>query len=67
MYKAIEDYLPNESLIKSADVVRILGNDNTHYTRKYPDLDLPTLKKYLKYFIDIIERECDLSNPPVSR
>lgn len=67
LYKAIEDYLPNESLIKSADVVRILGNDNTHYTKKYPNLELPTLKKYLKYFIDIIERECDLSNPPVSR
>ena len=67
LYKAIEDYLPNENLIKSADVVRILGNDNTHYLRKYPDIDIFTLKTYLQYFVEIINREYNFSNTPFIR
>lgn len=67
LYKAIEDYLPDEKLVKSADVTRILGNDTTHYIRKYPQLDLKTLKRYLGYFIDIVAKEIELANPPVFR
>ena len=40
---------------KCADVVRILGNDNTHYERDYENIDFSILKQYLNIFIEMIE------------
>lgn len=65
LYNAIGDYLPNEKLMSTADVVRILGNDNTHYERRYSDFDIDILKRYLTIFISQIDTEYLISHPPV--
>ena len=66
LFKAIEDYLPKE-LINTSDVVRILGNDNTHYLRKYEDINFAELKNYLDIFMMQIEVQYKILNPPVAR
>lgn len=66
-YDAISSYLPNEALTNSADVVRILGNDYTHYKRKYPEHDFALLKNYMEIFIKSIEVQYMIKHPPVSR
>lgn len=63
--KAIQEYLSGVRLSQSADVVRILGNDHTHYERKYDDIDFQILKKYLKIFVDSIDCEYLIRNPMV--
>lgn len=67
LYSAISEYCQDDFTIKSADVVRILGNDYTHYERKYPEMDFQILKSYLNMFTELIERKIKLSSPPVSR
>lgn len=69
LFKAIELYLPNIKLSNSADVVRVLGNDHTHYERRYEDIDFDILKQYLKIFINAIETEYLINHPvvPVNR
>lgn len=67
LYNAIEEYLPDKKLKNSADVVRILGNDFTHYEQKYAEFDLNILKAYLEIFIARINVEYMMSHPPVSR
>lgn len=64
---AISDYMPMEELIKTADVVRILGNDHTHYYQKYSQYDIEVLIKYLGIFIQLIETKYLIDHPPVSR
>lgn len=66
LFNAIEDYLPKE-LMNTSDVVRILGNDNTHYLRRYEDIDFAELKNYLDIFMMQIEVQYKILNPPVSR
>ena len=63
--KAIETYLPNINLAQSADVVRVLGNDHTHYERKYDDIDFQVLKRYLQIFINNIDCEYLIRHPVV--
>lgn len=67
LFNAIDKYLPDEKLKKSADVVRILGNDYTHYDRKYSQYDINILKVYLDIFIRRIDVDYLMSHPPVSR
>ena len=67
LYQAISDYLKEDDLIKPADVVRILGNDHTHYQRKYPEHDYKLLKSYMDIFINLIETKLKIHHPPVSR
>lgn len=67
LYRAIETYLPDVDMSNCADVVRILGNDNTHYERDYENIDFQVLKQYLDIFIDMIDVKIKISNPPVSR
>jgi hypothetical protein len=62
---AIGEYIPNLHIANSADVVRVLGNDFTHYERKYKDIDLSILKRYLHIFIQNIENEYLLAHPIV--
>lgn len=50
----------------SADVVRVFGNDKTHYIAKY-DFEISQVKTYLKFLIDAIVKEIYLANPPVKR
>lgn len=67
LYGAIEKYLPDVDMSNCADVVRILGNDNTHYERDYENIDFNVLKQYLDIFIEMIEVKIKVKNPPVSR
>lgn len=60
-------YLHQEELVKTADVVRILGNDFTHYQRKYPEHDFKLLKKYMDIFLSQVEAQYMIMHPPVSR
>lgn len=66
LYDAIEAYL-DEALIKTADVVRILGNDYTHYKQKYRDIDFENLKSYMEIFISLVQTKVRINHPPVSR
>lgn len=63
--KAIEKYLPNIQLAKSADVVRVLGNDHTHFERHYEDIDFEVLKRYLQIFINSVDCEYLIRHPVV--
>ena len=62
---AIKTYLPSIDLQQSADVVRILGNDYTHYNQKYDDVSFPILKAYIDIFIKSIETTYLIKHPPV--
>ena len=64
--QAIGEYFDSD-MVKTADVVRILGNDYTHYERRYPDLDFEVLKKYMEIVIRLVETKELINNPPVSR
>ena len=64
---AIAKYLSQPDLVATADVVRILGNDYTHYKRKYPEHDFLLLKKYMEIFLAQIEVQYMIKHPPVSR
>ena len=63
--QAIEAYLPNINASVSADVTRVLGNDYTHYERRYEDVDFHVLKRYLQIFINSIDCEYLISHPVV--
>lgn len=64
---AIATYLQQADLVNTADVVRILGNDYTHYQRKYPEHDFALLKKYMEIFLSQIEVKYMINHPPVAR
>lgn len=65
--EAIVEYLEDDALIKSADVIRMLGNDYAHYERRYPEHDFAILKKYMEIFIHLVETKLMIAHPPVSR
>ncbi len=64
---AIGEYLNQPDLVNTADVIRILGNDYTHYQRKYPQHDFDLLKAYMEIFLKQIEVRYMINHPPVSR
>ena len=64
---AISEYLKQPELVNTADVIRILGNDYTHYKRKYPEHDFHLLKGYMDIFLKQIEVQYMINHPPVSR
>lgn len=64
---AISEYLNQPELVRTADVIRILGNDYTHYKRKYPEHDFHLLKGYMDIFLKQIEVQYMINHPPVSR
>lgn len=66
LYDSISTYLPMQELINTADVVRILGNDKTHYKVKHSQYDVETLKQYLDLFIQLIETKYLIDHPPLS-
>jgi len=66
LYDAIGAYLKEVNLDTSAaDVIRVLGNDYTHYQRRYDDIDFVVVKKYLEIFIQQIETKLLLMEPIV--
>lgn len=62
---AVECYLPNALIKNGADVIRILGNDCTHYEARYDGLNFNIIKKYVRIVISTIDTYLCLSNPPV--
>lgn len=67
LFGAIGEYLGERDLIAAADVVRILGNDYTHYERKYPEHDFALLKSYLQIFMKLVETKLMIAHPPLAR
>ena len=63
---AIEKYMPGVSLKNSADIVRLLGNDCTHYQRKYTELGFEVLKRYMQIFINYVDAEIVSREPPIN-
>lgn len=49
----------------SADVMRVLGNDFTHYERKYENIDFEVLKRYIQIFINAIDSKYLIKHPAV--
>lgn len=64
---AISTYLKEESLINTADVVRILGNDYAHYKRSFPEHDFTILKHYYDIFVRLVTVQYEIRHPPVQR
>lgn len=67
LMSAISEYMGERDLIATADVVRILGNDYTHYERRHPEHDLTLLKQYLEIFIKLVEMRYLIAHPPLAR
>lgn len=69
LYEAIGSYLKELNLTTCADVIRVLGNDFTHYESKYDGIDFTVIKKYLEILINQIETNLLLMEPiiPVNR
>ena len=67
LFSCIGEYLHQDELFKSADVVRILGNDYVHYERKYPEHDFSLLKSYMDIFVHMITTKLMIAHPAVHR
>jgi hypothetical protein len=60
---AIKKYMPSFDMKSSADVVRILGNDYTHYTTNFDDVSFQIFKRYLHIFITSVETQLLIKHP----
>lgn len=68
LFAAIGEYLSEQKeLLNTADVVRLLGNDYTHYERKYPEYDFDLLKQYFNIFTAFLRMKVSAAHPPLSR
>ncbi len=68
LFACIGDHLPTASgLLQTADVVRILGNDYTHYQRKHEAIPFEVIRRYLNIFVSLIEVQLHIKHPPVAR
>lgn len=65
LYESIKKYLPDSDLTTAANVIRILGNDYTHYKRKYENIEFETLKRYFQILLTEIENKLLLVDPVV--
>lgn len=63
--KAISDYLTGFDTFVSAECIRVLGNDYTHYELRYDNVDFSYLRKYLDFFIFRIEMQAITSSHPL--
>lgn len=62
---SIKAYLPSIDLKQSADIIRILGNDYTHYEQLYAEDTFAILKQYLEIFIKSIETAYLIKHPKI--
>jgi len=67
LYNAIAEYLKPDNLIPTADVIRILGNDNAHYERKYSQYSFEIIQQYMDIMIGVIRAHLLMTHTPVSR
>ena len=64
--QTIGDYAP-EDIVAAADVVRIIGDDYTHYVNSHPDIEFYEFKNYYDILLSFLEYKYKLTNPPVKR
>lgn len=64
--QTIGDYAPDD-ISAAADVVRIIGDDYTHYVNSHPDVEFGEFKNYYSMLLSFIEYRYKLENPPVKR
>lgn len=62
----IKKYFGESAVFSSANAIRILGNDHTHYERKYPEYDFSWLKECMAIVIALVRAELLKKNPPDS-
>lgn len=65
--KAISEYLGDIPLRNAADVVRMLGNDYSHFKRKYENYDIETLLDYMNTLCSLLIMHIKALNPPLHR
>lgn len=53
--KCINDYIEDQNIKKCAERAAWLGNDETHYTRKWEDKDVTDLKRLVQLTVNWIE------------
>lgn len=64
--RTIDDYVSKE--IQSAtDVIRIIGDDYTHYVNGHPEVAFEEFKDYYSMVLTYFEYQYKLKKPPVSR
>jgi len=64
--QTIQDYTTDE-MLNSADVVRLVGNSESHYIQEYEDFPFEQFKVYYNGFVKFVEFHYDMKNPPVKR
>ena len=57
LFDSVADYLQQRELINTPDLIRILGDEYTHYDKDYPEQDLVILKGYMEIFLKQIEMQ----------
>lgn len=63
LHQAIEAYVPTVNLKNCGDVIRILGNDYTHYQRNYESVGFDRFKSYVRIFIEVINTQILMLEP----
>jgi hypothetical protein len=64
LYGAIKEYMPSALLSNGANVVRIVGNDKTHYLDAHPDYTFENLKSYVEAFLHVMNATIMLTDFP---
>ena len=65
--KVIIEYLKDVPMVKTADMVRFLGNDAAHYDLQNPELDFKAIDKYMHIFVEQMSTALCITNPPRQR
>lgn len=63
----IVEVFHEQELVNCADVVRLLGNDYTHFQRRYTDVDFVNIRRYLDLLVSSVAARLAMLHPPVSR
>lgn len=61
----IQEYYKDIETLVPAHVVRKLGNDFSHYNKKFEEVDFKEIKTYLDIFVLNIEMKLKIIDPPV--
>ncbi|MCL2095596.1 MAG: hypothetical protein FWH10_01685 [Oscillospiraceae bacterium] len=63
--EAIKSYLSFFEAQIPADVIRVLGNNYTHYKNKHEDIGFDVLLQYVQIFINMVDTMYLINHPPV--
>ncbi|UED79606.1 hypothetical protein FH508_0019745 [Lysinibacillus sp. CD3-6] len=59
IYNCIKQWIENPKIKGVSEKVTILGNDETHYIRKWENKDVTDLKALIKLTVNFIQMELD--------